>query len=321
MLESFPVNRSVKGSIYGVVSAVSYGLNPLGALYLYEEGYNAATVLIYRFALAACLLAGVMALARCSFAITGRQGAILLLLGSFFGVSAWSLYESFHYMSAGLSCSLLFLYPIMVAVMMAAFFKERLTLATILSIFLALGGIAFLYQGDGKACLDSRGVGLVMLSAFTYAVYIVIVNRACLSLPLVKMTFYILLCCAMTIAVASFAGQGNDLQVLSSARAWGFALLLALVPSIISLGMMTLSVRYIGSTPTAIMGALEPITAVIIGCCLFGEPFTLRYAIGILLILAAVILIILARSLSMRRVASFFHRIGMAGKRLWFWKH
>lgn len=60
--------------------------------------------------------------------------------------------------------------------------------------------------------------------------------------------------------------------------------------------MMTLSVKYIGSTPTAIMGALEPLTAVMIGVTIFGETFTARLAIGITMILMAVILIIAAKS-------------------------
>ena len=92
--------------------------------------------------------------------------------------------------------------------------------------------------------------------------------------------------------------------MLTTPAMWGFALMLALVPTVISLIMMVISVHLIGSTPTAIMGALEPLTAVIIGVTVFGESFTLRLAAGILLILSAVILIIAGRSLSLPKIRS-----------------
>jgi drug/metabolite transporter (DMT)-like permease len=59
---------------------------------------------------------------------------------------------------------------------------------------------------------------------------------------------------------------------------------------------MTIAIKNIGSTPSAIMGALEPVTAVVISVSLFHEVFTLRLAIGIVLILSAVILVILRKS-------------------------
>lgn len=314
------MNNTLKGGIAGIVSAVSYGMNPLGALYLYQEGINAPTVLFYRFALAAAMLAGLTWAQGNRFAVTGRQAAILMVLGILFGLSALSLYESFHYMSAGISCSLLFVYPVMVAVIMASFFHERLTKATLLSILLALSGIALLYKGEGDATLDTWGVSLVMVSALAYALYIVIVNRAALNMPIVKMTFYVVVACAATIGIGSLGDASTQLQWLSTPRTWGFAFLLALFPSIISLVTMTIAVRHIGSTPTAIMGALEPIVAVAIGCYLFQEPFSWRDASGILLILIAVILIILSKAITLRRVARLLRRWGIRRHKIWLWK-
>ena len=50
--------------------------------------------------------------------------------------------------------------------------------------------------------------------------------------------------------------------------------MLALIPTVVSLVLMTVAVHAIGSTPTAVMGALEPLTAVVIGVTIFGELFT-----------------------------------------------
>lgn len=294
------MKASVKGSICGIIAAVSYGTNPLGALFLYEQGINANSVLFYRFTLAVAILGIIMLATGKPFRINRRQAAVTMILGILFGISSMSLFTSFYHMDAGIACTLLFVYPIMVAVIMALFFHEKITAATVLSIVLALSGIGLLYKGPGNVSLSGAGVALVMLSALSYALYIVLVNRSSLGMPAVKLSFYVMIFCVLTITACSLFDDKGKLQMLTTPSMWGFALMLACVPTVISLIMMTLSVKYIGSTPTAIMGALEPLTAVIIGITVFGETFTAQLATGIVLILAAVITIISARSIHWR---------------------
>ena len=84
--------------------------------------------------------------------------------------------------------------------------------------------------------------------------------------------------------------------------------MLALIPTVVSLVLMTVAVHAIGSTPTAVMGALEPLTAVVIGVTIFGELFTARLAAGILILLA-VTLIVAGKSLHPGRLAAIIgHR-------------
>lgn len=298
------MNAKLKGTICGIVAAVSYGTNPLGALFLYGEGINAHSVLFYRFLLAGIVLAVLMGVRRESFGVTKRELSILCMLGVLFAISSLSLFISFHYMDAGVASTLLFVYPVMVAVMMAVFFREKVSLVTVFSILLALSGIGLLYQGDGGGTLSTAGVLLVMLSSLSYALYIIVVNKSSLTMSSVKLTFYVLLFCVLTVGAHSLLDSADHVQWLTTPAMWGFALMLALVPTVISLIMMVMAVHLIGSTPTAIMGALEPLTAVIIGVAVFGELFTMRLAVGIVMILAAVILIIAGRSLSLRKIRS-----------------
>lgn len=291
-----PMNPKLKGSIFGIIAAISYGMNPLGALFLYREGVNTHSVLFYRFTLAAIILGGFLLVRKKSFSISRKELPPLIALGVLFGISSLALFASFHYMDAGIACSLLFIYPVMVAVIMAIFFKEALTSTTVLSILLALLGIAMLYKGKSGTVLSTKGVLLVLLSSLTYALYIIVVNNSPLNLSAVKLTFYVLIFCAMTIALHSFWGDAGRLQLLDTPKEWALVLLLALVPTVISLITMVIAVHAIGSTPTAIMGALEPLTAVVIGIAVFGEALTLRLAIGIVMILAAVLLIIGGKS-------------------------
>lgn len=313
------MNSKIKGSIYGIVAAVCYGTNPLGALFLYEQGINANSVLFYRFSIAAVILAGLMLVQKKAFAVTKKELGLLAVLGVMFAISSLSLFFSFNYMDAGVACTILFVYPVMVAVIMAVFFKEKLSLITALSIVLALGGIGLLYKGGSGGALSTFGVFLVMLSSLSYALYIVVVNKSSLRMSSVKLSFYVLLFCMLTIVVHSFFNGDNRLQLLTTWSMWGYALLLALVPTVISLVFMVLAVHAIGSTPTAIMGALEPLTAVIIGITIFGELLTLRLAIGIFLILTAVILIIAGKSFSFRTITIMISWMRWNFKN-WRWK-
>lgn len=290
------MNGKLKGIICGVVAAISYGTNPLGALFLYKEGVNASSVLFYRFSLAAIILGILMLVQKTSFKVTKKELGVLACLGLVFGISSLSLFTSFNYLDAGIASSLLFVYPVMVAVIMAIFFKEKISFATVVSICLALGGIALLYKNETGATLSTLGVVLVMISSLSYALYIIIVNKSTMLMSSVKLTFYVLLFCVSTIIIRSFFGEGNHIQLLTTPSMWGWALMLALIPTIVSLILMVIAVHHIGSTPTAIMGALEPLTAVMIGVLVFGEVLTIRVAIGILMILLGVIIIIASKS-------------------------
>jgi drug/metabolite transporter (DMT)-like permease len=286
-----------KGIVCGILAAVCYGTNPFGALPLYAEGVNTSSVLFYRFSMAVMIL-GVMLLAeRKSFVVTKNELKVLASLGILFAASSITYYQSFRFMDAGIASTILFVYPVMVAVIMAVFFRERVTMTTVSSILLALVGIGMLYRGGEGATLSVVGIALVMISSLTYAVYIVVVNQSQIRMSSLKLTFYVLLICMTCLLASSFTSPDLHLQLPPSPRAWFYACWLGLVPTVLSLVLMTIAVHEVGATPTAIMGALEPLTAVAIGVLLFGESLTLRLVTGIVLILLAVMVIVLGKHL------------------------
>lgn len=306
-----------KGIICGILAAICYGTNPLGALPLYEEGVNTSSVLFLRFSIATLILGVVMVANRKSFAVTRGELTTMASLGALMAVSSLTYYQSFRYMDAGIASTILFVYPVMVAVIMATFFREKVTATTITSIVLALAGIGLLYRGDAGISLSMTGVMLVMGSSLTYAVYIVIVNQSEIRMSIVKLTFYVLLICAMCLFAYSFTSSNLHLMLPPSPRAWFFACWLGLVPTVLSLLFMTIAVHEVGATPTAIMGALEPLTAVAIGVMMFGEAFTFRLCIGIVLILAAVLLIVAGKHFLLRTIT---HTITSLVRKTWRWK-
>lgn len=176
-------------------------------------------------------------------------------------------------MDAGIASTILFVYPVMVALIMGVFFKEKITLMTMGCIALALFGIGLLYEGPGGQTLSTVGIIFVLLSSLTYAVYMVALNKSKVrEMPVIKLTFYALIFGIM-IYVVRLIGEGG-IQLLPTPSAWMNAFSLGLFPTVISLIMVTLAIQNIGSTPTAILGALEPVTAVFFGVLIFGEQLT-----------------------------------------------
>jgi len=291
-------SKLVIGTLCAVGAAVCYGTNPLGALNLYSEGMNTPSVLFYRFGLAWVIIAivmGVKALTRReSLRVSRREFLTLTALGLLFIASSLTLYLSFHHMPAGVASTILFTYPVMTAVIMTVFFHERVRMATVVSIVLALAGVLLLYWGDTGGALSTVGVILVLVSALTYALYIIVVDKSPLDMSSFKINFYVLFYCAAGMALFALL-SGQPLMLPPTPRAWLWVGWLAVVPAIMALVMMVYAAKYLGSTPTAILGALEPTTAVLIGIFVFGEPFGPRLLAGIVLILAAVVIIVLSK--------------------------
>ena len=285
------MNVKAKGYILGAVAAATYGMNPLFALPLYKAGMNPDSVLFFRYLFAIPVL-GMMIVARGrSFKLKRKEVLPLIIMGLLVALSSLALFQSYNYMDVGIASTLLFVYPILVALIMWIAFKEKLTLPTVLCILLALGGIGLLYKSGDGSTLNLTGIILVMISALSYAIYIVGVNQSTLkNLATLSLTFYVLLFGLVLFLVRVDFGQ--SLRVAETWYLWGNLIALAIFPTAISFLCTTQAIQYIGSTPTAILGALEPLTAVFFGVVVFGESLTLRLSCGMLMIILEVTLII-----------------------------
>ena len=289
-----------KGFILGAIAAASYGMNPLFTLPLYSAGMSVDTVLFYRYSLAVIVLGIMMKFQKQSFAIKRVDVLPLCIMGLLFAFSSLFLFMSYNYMDAGIASTILFVYPVLVAIIMAVVFKEKVSPITMFSIALAFVGISMLCKSPGGQTLSLVGITFVFLSSLSYAIYIVGVNRSSLKdMPIAKLTFYVLLF-GLSVYVVRLQFC-TELQVIPTPMLWINAVSLAVFPTVISLVTMTKAIHYIGSTPTAILGALEPVTALFFGVLVFGEQLTPRIILGILMVITAVTLIIGGKSLLKKR--------------------
>ena len=310
------MNAKAKGYILGSIAAASYGMNPLFALPLYKAGMDPDSVLFFRYLFAIPLL-GIMIKARGrTFKIQRKETFPLIIMGLLVALSSLTLFLSYNYMAAGIASTLLFVYPIMVALIMAMVFKEKLALQTIICMLLALGGIGLLYKSEDGSTLSLIGTLLVFASSLSYAIYIVGINQTSLkNVATLKVTFYVLLF-GLSLFVARLLYSGV-LNTPDQWYLWGNLLALAVFPTAISFLCTTGAIQYIGSTPTAILGALEPVTAIFFGIAVFGESLTVRESIGLVMIIVAVTLVIAGGNITgqLVRFRKLFPRLPIKSKK------
>lgn len=310
------MNAKAKGYILGSIAAASYGMNPLFALPLYKAGMDPDSVLFFRYLFAIPLL-GIMIKARGrSFKIQRKETFPLIIMGLLVALSSLTLFLSYNYMAAGIASTLLFVYPIMVTLIMAMVFKEKLALQTIVCMLLALGGIGLLYKSEDGSTLSLIGTLLVFASSLSYAIYIVGINQTSLkNVATLKVTFYVLLF-GLSLFVARLLYSGV-LNTPDQWYLWANLLALAVFPTAISFLCTTGAIQYIGSTPTAILGALEPVTAIFFGIAVFGESLTVRESFGLVMIIVAVTLVIAGGNITSQlvRFRKLFPRLPIRSKK------
>ena len=309
------MNAKAKGYILGSIAAASYGMNPLFALPLYKAGMDPDSVLFFRYLFAIPL--GIMIKARGrSFKIQRKETFPLIIMGLLVALSSLTLFLSYNYMAAGIASTLLFVYPIMVALIMAMVFKEKLALQTIVCMLLALGGIGLLYKSEDGSTLSLIGTLLVFASSLSYAIYIVGINQTSLkNVATLKVTFYVLLF-GLSLFVARLLYSGV-LNTPDQWYLWANLLALAVFPTAISFLCTTGAIQYIGSTPTAILGALEPVTAIFFGIAVFGESLTVRESFGLVMIIVAVTFVIAGGNITSQlvRFRKLFPRLPIRSKK------
>ena len=310
------MNAKAKGYILGSIAAASYGMNPLFAIPLYKAGMDPDSVLFFRYLFAIPLL-GIMIKARGrSFKIQRKETFPLIIMGLLVALSSLTLFLSYNYMAAGIASTLLFVYPIMVALIMAMVFKEKLALQTIVCMLLALGGIGLLYKSEDGSTLNLIGTLLVFASSLSYAIYIVGINQTSLkNVATLKVTFYVLLF-GLSLFVARLLYSGV-LNTPDQWYLWANLLALAVFPTAISFLCTTGAIQYIGSTPTAILGALEPVTAIFFGIAVFGESLTVRESFGLVMIIVAVTFVIAGGNITSQlvRFRKLFPRLPIRSKK------
>ena len=281
--------NAIIGYPAGIITGITYGLNPLFAVPLMNNGASIESILFFRYTFAVVLLAAFLILTRQSFRITARQAGVLLALGLLYTSSSIFLFEAYNYIASGLATTLIFLYPVLVAIIMV-FLRVVPSWPVWLSIAATFGGVIIMTQGSGGDSLNPIGIALSLGSALVYALFIVIINRskAIAQISNTLLTFY-----SLTVGAIVFLGKisFSDAPIsagITTGGDWLNLAGLALLPTIVSTATLAIATRNIGATKASVLGVFEPITAILIGTLMFGEPLTTNILLGIGIAIVAV---------------------------------
>ena len=290
-------NAALVGTIAALLAAICYGFIPFFTLPI-KQGLPAdfmsdPSILFYRFGFAALFIGLVMLVRRQDFKVTRGELVTLIYLSFISDGSALFLIDGYNYMSSGVATTLHFMYPVVTALLMMTFYHEARRLSTILAIIMSVAGVGVLcWDPTGHTSL--QGIIIVLISAVCYALYLIRVNRSrAANMDSLNLVFYILFIGALIFLAEAL--RQNSFQPISSSLQFGNLVALALICTIVTNVCLVVSVKRIGSTMTAVIGALEPLTAVVVGCLVFHEAFTWQVLTGILLIIPAVVIIIWTR--------------------------
>ena len=278
-----------KGYALGLLSSISYGLIPLFILPIKLANFSIDTTLFYRFLFSALIVGTYLLIKKQSIKVEVKQIPVLIVLGILYGISSDSLFLAYDYLSAGIASTLLFIYPLIVAIIMAVFFKEKITTATLVAIACVIIGVVLLSLKNGSFDLNLVGLGIVLISALAYSSYIITVNKSNVkSIKGFTLTFYSFIVTVIYYAIKMIINK--DSFVLPSFNLAFNFFTFALVTTVISSLALVFAIKEIGSTATSILGAFEPVVAVAISVIIFGEDFSLSLSLGILMIIIGVLL-------------------------------
>ena len=286
--------NAIIGYPAGIITGITYGLNPLFAKPLMNAGASTEAILLFRYGIAVILLGAYLLLKKENFRITLKQAGVLLSLGLLYTASSTFLFEAYKYIASGLATTLVFLFPAMVAIIMV-FLKVVPSWPVWLSIAATFAGVMIMTGGAGTEKVNPLGVWFSIASAFVYALFIVIINKSKVisSIPNSLLTFY-----ALLTGTFFFIGRclfsGADLMAgIDGGMAWCNLIGLAVLPTIVSTASLAVATRNIGATKASVLGVFEPITAILVGTLVFGEALTPNIIAGILISIVAVTFMIM----------------------------
>ena len=288
---------TINGIFYAVISSMSFGFSPLFSLALIAAGLTDFDILSYRWLIAGIVLMLYAVCKKKSLRLNSFDEAWkIILLSALRAITSVTLLIGYVNISSGIAATINFMYPVIVTLTMVIFFGEKRSAADYLAILASIFGVYLLASGDSIVAHGGNtklGLTCSLISAFSFAAYYIVMKQVKADkIEVVKFTTWIMMLSAFYFIICAFIFNGK-LTIITDAKSWLNALGLGLWATMVSNITGVKGIRRIGPTMTSVLGALQPVTAVILGVLFLGEHLYLRSLIGISIILVAVCIIVL----------------------------
>lgn len=204
---------------------------------------------------------------------------------------SWLYFSAIIRISMGAASILLYTAPIWVLIASVLFYKEKFTIKKGIALVLAFGGCVAV-SGFSSGGMSVSGVLFGLGSGVAYALYSIIGKSALQKYSPITVTLYAFIFgAAATLVICDFADM---MIIIVNNINTGF------ITELFGLGFVTVFAPYLlytaglSKTPagkSAIMASVEPMTATVLGIVVYREALTMWGIFGILMIVAAIILI------------------------------
>ena len=296
----FSPRQKMAGVLFAFVAAIGFSAKAVLVKLAYIEHVDAITLLALRmaFSLPFFLLAAWLANRHQQHAAMTRQDWWSVAVFGFTGYYLASFLDflGLQYISAGLERLILFLYPTMVVLISALWFRHRIGRRVIAALLLSYLGIAFAYVHDMQMQQQGLllGSALVFASALAYAIYLIGAGHTIARIGSTRFTAY-----AMTVAcVAALLqfGLSNPWSDLAQpAQVYWLSIGMALFSTVMPAFVLAAAIRRIGSMQTSIIGSIGPVSTIYLAYVFLGEAMSAVQILGSVLVLVGVLMISLRK--------------------------
>lgn len=289
-------NQALIGASFVFISAIAFSAKAIFIKLAYQYPVDAVTLLALRMLLATPFFIVMAVIATKNNTSSSRLS--MNDWGSLFALGLGGMYLSslfdfigLSYVSAGTERTILFLYPTFVVIITALLAKKPIGKREILALALSYAGIILIAMHDISFSSTSAtllGAGFILLSALTYACYLVGSSNMLHKIGTQRFTAYTMII-ACTACVTHFALTHSVASLKLPMGVYQLGLGMAIVSTILPVILLNAGIRRVGSSKASLIGSIGPVSTILLAAIFLGEPVTFNQIIGTALVLAGVL--------------------------------
>jgi len=293
--------KKYMGIFEALLSASLFGLIPFFFIPLYQLGFSTESHLVFRFLFASLIMIVITMIQKKKLCISLHNFFSIAIVSLTYFVAALFLFSALTYMPSGIVTTIFFINPLFVMMLTIIFLKEKLETYKIIFSLTTCAGVALLSGFFNTVSeVNLIGISLSLLSGFGYALYIlglykIQIDNLCKEV----ISLYLFIICTVLASVYAYAT--DTLMAPSTGFEWLLLFATGLITAVLANVFLMSAIAKIGSVLSSILGAMEPITAVVIGIIVFNEHLNFHVVFGILIVIISVVLLTIIPMLRSRQ--------------------
>jgi len=297
------IKQTFTGILMVLVASIAFSSKAIMVKLAYVYPVNAATLIALRMLFSVPFFLALIVWLKHSnrsLQLSRKDFLTMVFIGVVTGYgSMWLNFAGLTYVTAGLERVILFLYPTMVVLLNTAMHQHKITKHEVLALALSYIGV-FLVVGHDLTMPTSTsntllGVGLVLGSAMTYALYLVLSGKIIPRIGASLFTAYTMIVISVASGVHFILTEDVNAAMHLPQQVYGISLMIAVIATVLPSLLLNMGIHRLGSNKMALVSSVGPVSTIFLAWLILGEPVTLLQTVGTALVLLGVLTISLAK--------------------------